>query len=88
MVVAAAEREVGEGATALGSSYAGQRPCPPAPQRWAGSCSPAVGEDFAFAVGDVEILGCNPFIVHDPKHGMGLIFGSSLLEIALAIVFE
>ena len=49
---------------------------------------PHGGEDFAFAVGDAEILGFNPFTVHDPKHGMGLVFGSSLLEIALAIVFE
>ena len=43
---------------------------------------PHGGEDFAFVVGDAEILGRNPFTVHDPKHGMGLVFWSSLLEIA------
>ena len=59
-------------------------PRPPGPSSpMAPGRAPHGGENFAFAVGDAEILVWNPFTVHDLKHGMGLVFGSSLLEIAL-----
>ena len=34
-----------------------------------------------FAVGESEFLGLGPFIVHDPKQRMGIVFGFPRLEI-------